>query len=84
MILLVYLYFCRKEQNLIDKESYDAWVKKQQEQKDRQAELRRQQNEAKIKQAATAKELGLKGKVIIMQQIDVLIFGYRTLVHVIQ
>ena len=40
-------------------------LKNNRSKKDRQAELRRQQNEAKIKQAATAKELGLKGKSII-------------------
>lgn len=61
LLLDLSIYLHRKEQNLIDKESYDTWVKKQQEQKDRQVELKKQQSEAKQKQAATAKEAALKG-----------------------
>lgn len=36
---------CRKEQHLIDKESYDTWIKKQQEQKERQAEIKKRKAE---------------------------------------
>lgn len=46
----------RKEQNLIDKESYDTWVKKQQEQKERQAEIKK-------KRAIGAPHLASKGGV---------------------
>lgn len=59
---------------MIDKESYDTWVKKQQEQKEKQVLQKKALQINKTKQGMAAKELGSKGSISITQHIQIAVW----------